>query len=185
MLPITLVAATWGASWDRKHVTFSDNIALVAVIQCRLTGDSILLQLLLCLYFYMAYYHCTYMYIACHVSGSSNVAADALSHDYMSLFHSLIPQARKVEVTPAVLDLLVFRQMDWGSSDWITRFRASLHSLSPQLHSCPMLSSEPLPEFLQSAQRCVSFALCEMVLLQLVAFLSLEGLSYPSVRVYY
>ena len=136
MLPIVLGAATWGESWYRRHVTFfSDNIAVVAVIQRRSAGDPILLHLLRCLYFYVAYYQFTYG--ACYVSGSSNVAADALSRDYMSLFHSLIPQARRVEVSPAVLDLLVFRQPDWGSPDWITLFRASLHNPSPQLHSRP------------------------------------------------
>ena len=136
MLPIVLVAATWGASWYRKHVTFfSNNIAVVTVIQCRSTGDPILLHLLHCLYFYAAYYQFTY--ISCLVSGSSNVAADALYWDYMSLFHSFIPQARRVEVSPAVLDLLVFRQPNWRSPDWITLFRASLHNLSPQLHSHP------------------------------------------------
>ena len=86
---------------------YSDNLAAVAVIQCRSTRDLVLLHLLRCLYFYAAYYQFTYA--ACHVPGASNVAADALSRDNMTFFHSLVPQATQVEINPPILDLLVFR----------------------------------------------------------------------------
>ena len=123
MLPIVLTAATWGASWYRQCVTFySDNLAVVAVIQRRSTRDPILLHLLRFLYFYAAYYQ--FNYAACHVPGASNVAADNLSHDHMTLFHCFVPQATQVKITPLLLDLLVFRQPDWGSPDWANFLRS-------------------------------------------------------------
>ena len=108
---------------------FSDNLAVVAVIQLRSTRDPILLHLLQCLYFYVAY---QFTYVACHVSRWCNVAADALSRDYISLFHSLVPKARQMEMSSSVLDLLVFQQPDRGSPDWISLFRASFYTSSLQ-----------------------------------------------------
>ena len=90
MATILLAAATWGCSWHHCSVFFHcDNAAVVFVIQRHSAKDPFLLHLLHCLYFYAARFQ--FGYSAHHLHGVSNVAADALSRDNMSLFLSLVP----------------------------------------------------------------------------------------------
>ena len=57
LLPI-VAAAVWGQSWAGHR--YSDNTAVVAVIQRRSARDHVLLHLLRCLYFYAAHYQFIY-----------------------------------------------------------------------------------------------------------------------------
>ena len=125
LVPIVCAAAIWGRHWFRHQVTFySDNAAVVAVLQHRSTKDQHLLHLVRCLYFYAARYQ--FSYNARHIPGVDNVAADALSRNLMSKFFSLIPQGVSSSVPQSVSTLLIHRRPDWGSQDWIALFRASL-----------------------------------------------------------
>ena len=136
MVPIVLAAATWGGSWYRQHVAFySDNLAVVAVIQRRSTKDPLFLHLLRCLYFYAAFYQFTYS--AHHLPGVTNVAADALSRNNMCLLYSLVPQVIPSTINSSLLDLLVLRHPNWGSPAWTSLFKASLCILSPQVPLVP------------------------------------------------
>ena len=125
LVPVVMAAAVWGRSWRQCHIIFhSDNAAVVAVVQRKTAKHPSLLHLVRCLYFYAAHFH--FSYDAQHVPGVVNVAADALSRNNMSLFHSLIPQAARSTVGQALMELLVLRRPDWGSRDWIALFRATL-----------------------------------------------------------
>ena len=130
LLPIVVAAAIWGDTWGQCHVIFySDNAAVVSVIQRRSARDPSLLHLLRCLYFYAAQFQFTYT--ARHIPGVDNIAADALSRNLMFTFLSLIPQGSRTAIPPGVMSFLISRQPDWGSADWIRLFRDSLlaHSL--------------------------------------------------------
>ena len=61
-----------------------------------------------------------------HIPGMLNTAADALSRDNLSLFHSLVPQSQQVSLPQAVLDLLVNNWPDWDSQAWTHLFTCSL-----------------------------------------------------------
>lgn len=125
LLPIVLAAAVWGHSWVRHNITFySDNAAVVAVIQRRSPRDHNLLHLLRCLYFYSAHFQFTY--VARHVAGVNNVVADALSRNRMSTFLSLVPQGIPTQIPPGVTAFLLVNRPDWGSQDWIRLFKGSL-----------------------------------------------------------
>ena len=125
MVPIVVAAAMWGRSWHQHRVFFhSDNAAVVAVIQNKSARQPAMLHLLRCLYFFAAYYQ--FSYSAHHLPGVTNVAADTLSRNNMSLFVSLIPQGIPTEVSQEVSDLLIHQQPNWGSPDWISLFKASL-----------------------------------------------------------
>ena len=124
MATILLAAATWGCSWHHCSVFFHcDNAAVVFVIQRHSAKDPFLLHLLRCLYFYAARFQ--FGYSAHHLPGVSNVAADALSRDNMSLFLSLVPPGSPSVVSKEVLDLLLWQHPDWGSQLWIRQFKAT------------------------------------------------------------
>ncbi len=124
LLPIVLAAAIWGHGWAGHRVLFySDNAAVVAVIQRRSARDTCLLHLLRCLYFYAAHFQFTYT--AHHIPGVDNVAADALSRNHMSIFFSLIPQVIPTQVPSSVAAFLLHIRPDWGSQAWIRLFRDS------------------------------------------------------------
>ena len=82
------------------------------------------MHMLHCLAFYAAYYR--FQFTAEHIPVVLNVAADALSHDNISLFHSLVPQSQPVALPAAVVDLIVNSRPDWGSQAWTRSFTNSL-----------------------------------------------------------
>uniref|UniRef100_A0A1X7USV4 Uncharacterized protein n=1 Tax=Amphimedon queenslandica TaxID=400682 RepID=A0A1X7USV4_AMPQE len=69
-----------------------------------------------------------FSYIAEHLPGKSNAAADALSRDNLSLFHSLNPQAAREQtpVPPTLALLLMDHTPQWTSLNWAGLFRDSL-----------------------------------------------------------
>ena len=84
---VLLAAAIWGQTWRGTRVCFrSDNMAVVSVLRSGAAKDSILMHLLRCLHFYVAIWQ--FSYTAAHIAGSLNTAADALSRNKSSLFHS-------------------------------------------------------------------------------------------------
>ena len=109
-----------------------DNMAVVDLLKSRTTKDHMLMHLLRCLVFYAAYFR--FDFVALHVPGSHNTAADALSRNNLSLFFSLIPQIPLVSIPSPLLDLLVLKQPNWGSSDWTKLFSRSLTRESQVAH---------------------------------------------------
>ena len=125
LVPIVIAAALWGHHWKHSCVCFnSDNMAVVGIIRSRTAKDPLLMHLVRCLVFYAA--SCGFEFIAEHVPGVDNTAADAISRNNIPLFHSLVPQLSHVTVPKVVLDLLVTRMPNWGSQEWTVLLARSL-----------------------------------------------------------
>ena len=132
LVPIVVAAALWGPHWTRKHICFrSDNMAVVDLLKSCTSREQLLMHMLRCLAFYSAYYR--FEFTAEHIPGILNTAADAISCNNISLFHSLVPQGRQVSPPAEVVDLVINRRPDWGSADWTHLFTSSLTRVSPQL----------------------------------------------------
>ena len=130
LVPIVIAAAIWGPCWQQKCVCFrTDNMAVVDVVTSRTAKDPLLVHLIRCLVFYAAFYHFDFM--AKHIPGTHNLAADALSRDNLALFLSLTPQIPQFTVPQPMLDLLVEIRPNWGSQAWTDLFRNSLTRGSP------------------------------------------------------
>lgn len=122
---MVVAAAVWGPHWQKARVLFrSDNMAVVELLRKRTSADPLIMHLLRCFIFYAAVYHFTFM--AEHIAGIYNTAADAISRNNLTLFSSLVPQVQQTPVPQAVLQLLVDQRPDWGSSTWTTLFATSL-----------------------------------------------------------
>ena len=91
LVPVVIAAAVWGKHWKHACVCFrSDNMAVVDLLRTRTSKDLLLMHLLPCLVIYAAFFGCQFM--AKHVPGVLNTAADAISRNNVSLFLSLCPQ---------------------------------------------------------------------------------------------
>ena len=131
LVPVVIAAALWGHQWSRRGVCFrSDNMAVVDLLKTRTSRDPLLMHMLRCLAFYAAYYR--FQLTAAHIPGVLNTAADALSRNNISLFHSLVPQSQQVSLPQAAVDLIVNSRPDWGSQAWTHLFTHSLTRESPQ-----------------------------------------------------
>ena len=113
-----VVAATlWGDNWQGKLVCFhSDNEAVVSILNKGHTQDVALTHLMRCLAFLAAFH-------GFHFSSVHVTVADALSHNNLTLFHSLLPQALS-SPPPSVVQLLVSELPDWGSPTWTKLFNS-------------------------------------------------------------
>ena len=134
LVPVVIAAATWGRLWQRTCIRFRcDNMAVVSVLRSRTSRDRLLAHLLRCLTLYAATYR--FDFVAEHIPGVHNSAADAISRNNLTLLSSLCPCSPQVQITQAVLDLLVVKRPEWGSPEWIHLWRSSLTSASPQPHT--------------------------------------------------
>ena len=92
MIPVVMAAALWGQYWIGKSVRFwSDNSAVVALINSGSSREHSLMHLMLCLTFIMAKYN--FVVSAAHIKGAHNELADVLSRDNRAFFLSHYPQA--------------------------------------------------------------------------------------------
>ena len=90
------------------------------------------MHLLTCFSFCCAFY-C--FHVSCmHVPGAMNAAADALSHNNLPLFSSLVQQAHQYAIPSALVELLITSRPDWGSQAWTQLFARSLAKASPSPH---------------------------------------------------
>ena len=109
MLPLVVGAAIWGSRWEGHRVSFlSDNLAVVNVLTARSAKDPHIMHLLRCLFFFEA--HFKFEQVAQHVPGKMNTAADAISRNRSSEFHSMYPQAQQCPSSiPHLLLTMVLR----------------------------------------------------------------------------
>ena len=111
LVPVVIVAATWGKCFTSKQVCFlSDNLAVMASIGSRTAKSSLLMHLLCYLSSYCAYYqfHCP----AKHILGPLNSAADAILFNNLTLFSSLAPEVPHYNPPLALIELLVVTKPD-------------------------------------------------------------------------
>ena len=127
LVPIVVACTVWGKDWSGKVVhVYSDNEAVVAVVNSGYSKDTQLMHLTRCLFFVLAAWD-----IALHASlipGVLNTAADTVSRNNLSIFFSAVQGANPV---PAVIprelgELLMTRQPDWTEESWRTLFRSCL-----------------------------------------------------------
>ena len=129
LLPLIVAAGLWGQTWTGYHILFHvDTMPVVEVVQNFSAQDPLLCNLLCCLYFYASYFQL--MFLATHIPGNKNVAADTLSHGNFLLFCSLLPLVPGQSI-PCILDnLFLLQSLDWNCAGWMTLFRTSLYQSS-------------------------------------------------------
>ena len=92
----TIITAcnTWGNRWTRHRVLIhGDNEAVVACVNTGTSHNQSVMSLLRSLFLICARNNC--MVVTCHVPGSSNSIADALSRSLLQVFRRLVPTARE------------------------------------------------------------------------------------------
>ena len=88
LVPIVVAAAIWGRHWRGSRICcYCDNSAVVFAINKGSAQDPQLMRLLCSLFFFSAAHNFTIS--ACHIAGSRNSLADALSRNNAPLFCSL------------------------------------------------------------------------------------------------
>jgi hypothetical protein len=117
---------TCGMGRGRHIECHCDNMAVVAVVNSGRSRDKTLMHLLRCLFFVAAQKNVQVH--ACHLPGTLNVAADALSRDCILDFLQVVPEA-EVAVAPtsipqSLIDLTIREQPDWTSPRWAKLFSA-------------------------------------------------------------
>ena len=117
MIPIVMLDALWGKRWQRQSVRFwSDNSAVVALINSGSSRENTLMHLMRCLVFIMAHYN--FVALAAHIKGSDNNVSDALSKDNKGYSLSHYQQAQSNPTVVSLQELLVTKQPDWTSPHW-------------------------------------------------------------------
>ena len=95
LVPVVIAVAVWGKQWPGQTVLVcSDNMAVVAALKVGLCQDVTMMHLLCCLHFFSAYHQLRIL--SDHVPCKENLAADALSCNYKSIFSSVAPQCQAV-----------------------------------------------------------------------------------------
>ena len=119
MIPVVMAAALWGQYWTGKSVRFfSNNSAVVALINSGSSRENSLMHLMRCLTFIMAKYN--FVVSGAHIRGIHNDLADALSRNNSHYFLSHYPQAQAspTGVPTELVELLVTSRSDWVSPHW-------------------------------------------------------------------
>lgn len=130
MLPLVVGAAIWGSRWEGHRVSFlSDNLAVVNVLTARSAKDPHIMHLLRCLFFFEA--HFKFEHVAQHVPGKMNTAADALSRNRSSEFHSIYPQAQQCpsSIPHPLLTMVLGPTQTWTSPSWREMFLRTLQEV--------------------------------------------------------
>ena len=123
MVPIIIAAITWGHNWKGgKVVALCDNIAVVAALNNRSCKEKFVMQLLRTLFFIEA--HFQFKLTSEHISGSSNIQADYLSRNQITLFYASHKTAKSLpsHVDSSLIQWLLHPQLDWTSPAWTRQF---------------------------------------------------------------
>ena len=127
LLPVAVACALWGSHWRGMTVCCRcDNAAVVAILRSGTSRHFLVMHLLRCLFFFVAYYQ---IYLdPVHLPGSCNEAADSLSRNNIPRFLQLVPTAQPLPTPlPAGLfEALVLKTPDWTSDAWMTVLRSTL-----------------------------------------------------------
>ena len=121
LVPIVLSTAVWGPQLAKHCVLFQcDNSGVVSALQKGSAKDPVVMNLLRCLWFFVAHYDIDL--ICEHIAGSYNSTADDLSRCNMLSFFSQNPSASPTPTpTPLPQPLLAITEVsgpDWTSPDF-------------------------------------------------------------------
>ena len=125
LIAIVIAAAIWGAHWKGLKVMFkSDNTAAVTAIMSGSAKDPTLRHLLRCFFFISAEWD--FSFLASHIPGRLNNAADALSRNHVGKFFSIVSHAETLpsHIPVSLQGLLLDQDVCWTSAHWRTQFRA-------------------------------------------------------------
>ena len=92
-------------------------------IQKRYAKHQLINKLLRCLFFYAFIFH--FNFSATHIPGVLNVAADAISHNNLTLLSSLFLQTTQTPIHNSVSAFLLHLPQ-WSSPAWMEQFNLSL-----------------------------------------------------------
>ena len=126
LVPVVISCALWGHRWRGQSVlAYTDNAAVVAIVNSGRSKDSLAMHLMRCLFFFMA--EGEYTLKATHVEGKSNVAADALSRNRLPIFFLQVPAAEEhpTPIPQSLVDMLITARPDWTSPEWRKLFSDS------------------------------------------------------------
>ena len=179
-----MAAALQGSQWIGQSVlVWCDNEVMVIILNQGTSKDLEAMHLIRCLAFIMAKQE--FYLFASHIKGQFNTQADALSHNNVSSFKFLHPQAHPVptNIPAALLGLLIIRKPGWLSKIWIQL----QNSIFPW-HSC--INTEGLCFCQVSILSIMQYKQSQCMYSIKAAFMSifvslvLEGLSHTTVKVY-
>ena len=110
LVPIVLAAAVWGPLWRGTVRCQCDNAAVVAIVRSGTSRHPLVMHLMRCLSFFVAYYQ---LYLdPVHLPGKYNEEADALSRDTLPVSAAQLRGERSSYPRPGVSD----RQCGAGNS---------------------------------------------------------------------
>ena len=122
LIPVVLVAATFGTSWSGKMIQFVvDNEAVVSVLNSTTSKDIHMMHLIRLLVFFAARHD--FWFSAIHIPGRLNSQADAISRNRLDQFFAMIPHASP---SPASISRplveLISQNITWISPSWAQLF---------------------------------------------------------------
>ena len=125
MLLIILAACIWGQFWKGCLVQCnSDNEAVITVLNSGAAKDRQLAHMLCCLFYLQPKFN--FRLRSCHIPGTENLAADALSRNQMALVFFCNSQVDS-EATLIPLKwpaLLLDPEVVWTSQHWTSWFES-------------------------------------------------------------
>ena len=132
LVPILLSCIVWGPVLAKYRALFQcDNLSLVAAICKGSSKDKVVMHLLRCLWFFIAYFD-TDLSVE-HIPGTVNCTADQLSRNQMQSFFLLHPQVSPLPVPlpPHLLQLVAVQDLDWTSTGFSRIFRDIINWVQP------------------------------------------------------
>ena len=116
LVPITFSCAVWGPKLTRTRVLIQcDNLGLVVAISKGSSRDKVVMRLLRCMWFLVAYFDIDLH--TEHIAGVNNTTADQLSRNHMQSFFSSHPQVSLLPtpLPPSFLQIVSTPDLDWTS----------------------------------------------------------------------
>ena len=132
LVPILLSCIVWGPVLAKHRALFQcDNLSLVAAICKGSSKDKVVMHLLRCLWFFIAYFDIDLSVE--HIPGTVNCTADQLSRNQMQSFFLLHPQVSPLPVPlpPHLLQLVAVQDLDWTSTGFSRIFRDIINWVQP------------------------------------------------------
>ena len=138
LVPILLSCIVWGPILAKHKALFQcDNLSLVAAIHKGSSKDKVVMHMLRCLWFFIAYFDIELNVE--HIAGAINCTADQLSRNQMQSFFLLHPQVSPLPVPlpPHLLQMVAVQDLEWTSTGFSRIFRDIIKWVQPPPHGDP------------------------------------------------